>query len=110
MNRPGFELPHRLIGWQPIHTYRGIFGPVCNRFGAHSRLAAIHRHTRRGSAPARHPGLHGRQAAAEWCAALAVQLGITNATIKVHKSRVLEKMQATSLQQLAMAIQQLDLP
>ena len=34
---------------------------------------------------------------------VAAQLGITNATIKVHKSRVLEKMQATSLQQLACA-------
>ncbi|WP_416547864.1 response regulator transcription factor [Limnohabitans sp. DCL3] len=41
---------------------------------------------------------------------VAAQLGITNATIKVHKSRVLEKMQATSLQQLALAMQQLDLP
>lgn len=41
---------------------------------------------------------------------VAAQLGITNATIKVHKSRVLEKMRATSLQQLALAIQQLDLP
>jgi two-component system, LuxR family, response regulator FixJ len=41
---------------------------------------------------------------------VAAKLGITNATIKVHKSRVLEKMQATSLQQLALAIQQLDLP
>ena len=41
---------------------------------------------------------------------VAAQLGITNATIKVHKSRVLEKMQATSLQQLALAMQQLNLP
>lgn len=41
---------------------------------------------------------------------VAAKLGITNATIKVHKSRVLEKMQATSLQQLALDIQQLDLP
>lgn len=41
---------------------------------------------------------------------VAAQLGITNATIKVHKSRVLEKMQTTSLQQLALAMQQLNLP
>ena len=31
---------------------------------------------------------------------IAVQLGTTNATIKVHKSRVMEKMQAGSLQEL----------
>ncbi len=31
---------------------------------------------------------------------IAVQLGTTNATIKVHKSRVMEKMQASSLQEL----------
>lgn len=40
---------------------------------------------------------------------IAVNLGISNATIKVHKSRILEKMQASSLQQLALGIQQLGL-
>ena len=39
----------------------------------------------------------------------AARLGISNATIKVHKSRVLEKMQAASLQQLALDIEQLGL-
>lgn len=40
---------------------------------------------------------------------IAARLGISNATIKVHKSRVLEKMQAASLQQLALDIEQLGL-
>lgn len=40
---------------------------------------------------------------------IAADLGISNATIKVHKSRILEKMQAPSLQQLALSIQQLGL-
>lgn len=39
--------------------------------------------------------------------AIAIELGISNATVKVHKSRVLEKMQAASLQQLALDIEQL---
>lgn len=41
---------------------------------------------------------------------IAARLGISNATIKVHKSRVLEKMRATSLQQLALDIEHLRLP
>ena len=41
--------------------------------------------------------------------AIAIELGISNATVKVHKSRVLEKMQAASLQQLALDIEQLNL-
>lgn len=40
---------------------------------------------------------------------IAANLGISNATIKVHKARILTKMQTTSLQQLALCIQQLDL-
>lgn len=40
---------------------------------------------------------------------VANRLGISNATIKVHKSRILEKMQASSLQQLALSIQQLEI-
>lgn len=39
---------------------------------------------------------------------IAVNLGISNATVKVHKSRILEKMQVTSLQQLALCVKQLD--
>lgn len=38
---------------------------------------------------------------------IAIQLGISNATIKVHKSRILEKMQVSSLQQLALDLRQL---
>lgn len=41
--------------------------------------------------------------------AIAIELGISNATVKVHKSRVLEKMQAASLQQLALDIAHLGL-
>lgn len=41
--------------------------------------------------------------------AIAIELGISNATVKVHKSRVLEKMQVASLQQLALDIEQLKL-
>ena len=40
---------------------------------------------------------------------IALNLDISNATIKVHKSRILEKMQVTSLQQLALCITQLGL-
>jgi FixJ family two-component response regulator len=40
---------------------------------------------------------------------VAADLGISNATIKVHKARILEKMQVTSLQQLALSIEQLGL-
>jgi FixJ family two-component response regulator len=38
---------------------------------------------------------------------IAADLGISNATIKVHKSRILEKMHVKSLQQLALHLQQL---
>jgi two-component system, LuxR family, response regulator FixJ len=40
---------------------------------------------------------------------VAADLGISNATIKVHKARILEKMQVTSLQQLALGVKQLEL-
>ena len=40
---------------------------------------------------------------------IAAQLEISNATIKVHKQRILEKMQVSSLQQLALSVQQLGL-
>lgn len=40
---------------------------------------------------------------------IAINLGISNATIKVHKSRILEKMQVSSLQQLALDVRQLAL-
>lgn len=40
---------------------------------------------------------------------IAADLGISNATIKVHKARILEKMQVSSLQQLALCITQLRL-
>jgi two-component system response regulator FixJ len=40
---------------------------------------------------------------------IAIDLGISNATVKVHKARVLEKMQVTSLQQLALQMEQLGL-
>ena len=40
---------------------------------------------------------------------IAADLGISNATIKVHKARILEKMQVTSLQQLALSVEQLGL-
>jgi len=40
---------------------------------------------------------------------VAADLGISNATIKVHKARILEKMQVKSLQQLALSVQQLAL-
>jgi len=41
---------------------------------------------------------------------IAADLDISNATIKVHKSKILAKMQVTSLQQLALSVQQLGLP
>jgi two-component system, LuxR family, response regulator FixJ len=40
---------------------------------------------------------------------IAIKLGISDATIKVHKSRILEKMQVRSLQQLALDVRQLGL-
>ena len=40
---------------------------------------------------------------------IAADLSISNATIKVHKSKILAKMQVTSLQQLALSAQQLGL-
>lgn len=40
---------------------------------------------------------------------IAINLGISTATIKVHKSRILEKMQVSSLQQLALDVRQLNL-
>jgi two-component system response regulator FixJ len=40
---------------------------------------------------------------------IAVNLGISNATIKVHKARIMEKMQVKSLQQLALCMEQLGL-
>lgn len=40
--------------------------------------------------------------------AIAIELGISDATVKVHKARVLQKMQAASLQQLALDIEKLD--
>jgi two-component system response regulator FixJ len=40
---------------------------------------------------------------------IALDLGISTATIKVHKARILEKMQASSLQQLALQVKQLGL-
>jgi two-component system, LuxR family, response regulator FixJ len=40
---------------------------------------------------------------------IALDLGISTATIKVHKARILEKMQAMSLQQLALQVKQLGL-
>ena len=40
---------------------------------------------------------------------IAVDLGITNATVKLHKARVLEKLQVTSMQQLAISLTQLGL-
>lgn len=39
---------------------------------------------------------------------IALDLGISNATVKVHKSRILEKMQVKSLQQLALSVGQVD--
>ena len=39
--------------------------------------------------------------------AIALDLGISEATVKVHKSRIMEKMQASSLQQLARDMLQL---
>ena len=38
---------------------------------------------------------------------IAVDLGITNATVKLHKARILEKLQVTSMQQLAISLAQL---
>jgi FixJ family two-component response regulator len=38
---------------------------------------------------------------------IASNLGISNATIKVHKAKVLDKMQTTSLQELALGLQQI---
>lgn len=40
---------------------------------------------------------------------IAADLDISNATIKVHKAKILAKMQVTSLQQLALSVQQLGL-
>ena len=40
---------------------------------------------------------------------IAVDLGITNATVKLHKARILEKLQVTSMQQLAISLTQLGL-
>lgn len=40
---------------------------------------------------------------------IAVDLGITNATVKLHKARILEKLQMTSMQQLAISMAQLGL-
>lgn len=40
--------------------------------------------------------------------AIALDLGISEATVKVHKSRIMEKMQASSLQQLARDMLQLE--
>lgn len=40
---------------------------------------------------------------------IAADLGISNATVKVHKARILEKMQVKSLQQLALGVGQLSL-
>jgi FixJ family two-component response regulator len=40
---------------------------------------------------------------------IAADLGISNATVKVHKARIMEKMQVQSLQQLALNLQQLGL-
>jgi FixJ family two-component response regulator len=40
---------------------------------------------------------------------IAADLGISNATIKVHKARIMEKMQVASLQQLAVDVQRLGL-
>jgi two-component system, LuxR family, response regulator FixJ len=41
--------------------------------------------------------------------AIALDLGISNATIKVHKSRILSKMAVSSLQELALAMRELGL-
>ncbi len=40
---------------------------------------------------------------------IAVDLGITNATVKLHKARILEKLQVTSMQQLAISLTRLGL-
>jgi two-component system response regulator FixJ len=40
---------------------------------------------------------------------IAIDLGITNATVKLHKARILEKLQVTSMQQLAISLTQLGL-
>lgn len=39
---------------------------------------------------------------------IAIELGISEATVKVHKARVLEKMQVSSLQELAIELQQME--